>query len=89
MKMLGRGQLISSAQERHSVVLCFDELPDGLAGLTVPRDAAIFAQQLYANLRALDNYQASQILIEQIPDTTEWLAIADRLKRAITGSGSN
>ena len=87
--MLDREQLIALAKNNNSVVLCFDELPNGLVGLEAPRDSKLYAQHLYANLRSLDNYKAEQILIEQIPENSEWLAISDRLKRAIVGSGIN
>lgn len=85
--MVSREQLISLSMNKHTVVLCFDVLPEGLQGITIGKDATQFAQQLYANLRNLDKRQAEQILIEQIPQTNEWLAIADRLQRAIAGSG--
>ena len=85
--MLGREQLITMAKNKSSVVLCFDGLPDGLIGITTLKDAPLYAKQLYTHMRTLDKYHAEQILIEQIPENSEWLAIADRLKRAISGSG--
>ena len=85
--MLELEQLIAMAKSKLSVVMCFDELPDGLVGLKMPKISANYAQHLYANLTTLDHYQAEQILIEQIPENNEWLASADRLKRAIVGSG--
>ncbi|HWS40519.1 MAG TPA: L-threonylcarbamoyladenylate synthase [Arenimonas sp.] len=87
--MLDRSQLISQAGNKSSVVLCFDYLPDNLSGLVMQKNADIYAQQLYANLRTLDNFQAEQILIEQIPVSNDWLAINDRIKRAIIGSSPN
>jgi L-threonylcarbamoyladenylate synthase len=87
--MVTRDRLITMAMNKQSVVLCFDNLPNGLEGLSITKNAAQYAQQLYANLRNLDQYQAEQILIEQIPENNEWLAIADRLQRAIVGSGAS
>ena len=46
------------------------------------RDARGYAHDLYANLRALDNANADTILIEEVPDEPEWLAVRDRLTRA-------
>jgi L-threonylcarbamoyladenylate synthase len=89
LHMVDRIHMNARAKEKTSVVMCFEHIPDGLIGLSIPQDADTYAQQLYAHLRALDQYQAEQILIEQIPQHSAWLAIADRLKRAIAGSGEN
>ena len=71
--------------------------PEGVAVLarTVPssaahrieaqRDAAAYAHDLYANLRALDASGASAIWIEALPATDEWQALRDRLARATAG----
>jgi len=48
-------------------------------------DAAEFARDLYANLRALDAANADAILIETPPDDPAWLAVRDRLTRATQG----
>ncbi len=47
-----------------------------------PRDPALYAQSLYAALRDLDATGAEVILIESPPDTPEWRAVLDRLRRA-------
>ena len=44
-----------------------------------------YAHDLYANLRALDAADADAILIEDVPDEPEWLAVRDRLTRATHG----
>ena len=85
--MADRAQLISMAKNKPSVALCFDDLPNNLNGLIMPKNSVVYAKHLYANLRTLDNYHAQQILVEQIPNNSDWHAITDRLKRAITGSG--
>ena len=47
-----------------------------------PGESASYAQQLYANLRALDAREADEIWIEAPPDGPDWVAIGDRLRRA-------
>ena len=48
----------------------------------LPPDAAGYAQQLYAALRALDTCGAELILVEQPPHDASWQGINDRLRRA-------
>lgn len=56
----------------------------------VPADAAAYAHELYASLRALDTLGADVILVEAPPvGAGAWGAIADRLGRAAVGSGSS
>ncbi len=50
-----------------------------------PGDAAGYAHDLYANLRALDASGASAIWIEALPETDEWQAVRDRIARATAG----
>lgn len=50
--------------------------------LRLPKQAADYAQSLYAALRDLDNLQLDMILIEQPPQTEAWRAINDRLGKA-------
>lgn len=50
--------------------------------LNFSNDATSAAQQLYHQLRTLDKLKPDYILIEEPPDTEEWLAIRDRLFRA-------
>jgi L-threonylcarbamoyladenylate synthase len=50
-----------------------------------PADAALYAHDLYANLRALDAGYADVILVEAPPDGDAWLAVRDRLLRATRG----
>ena len=44
-----------------------------------------YAHDLYAALRALDATGADVLLIEDVPDEPEWLAVRDRLARATHG----
>jgi L-threonylcarbamoyladenylate synthase len=50
--------------------------------LRMPRDASAYAQRLYAALRELDSAGCEAILIEAPPESPEWAAVRDRLKRA-------
>jgi L-threonylcarbamoyladenylate synthase len=52
------------------------------AWFDAPGESARYAQQLYANLRALDAREADEIWIEAPPDGPDWIAIGDRLRRA-------
>jgi L-threonylcarbamoyladenylate synthase len=47
-----------------------------------PAHDTAYAQQLYANLRALDALAADEIWIETPPDGPEWHTVRDRLRRA-------
>jgi len=55
----------------------------------VPAVAGQYAQQLYANLRALDATGADLILVEQPPRSSAWAAINDRLSRAAQGTAKD
>ena len=48
----------------------------------VPHDPEAFARALYAELHQCDEAGAARIIVEAVPDTREWRAIIDRLKRA-------
>jgi L-threonylcarbamoyladenylate synthase len=48
-----------------------------------PSDPVAYAHELYANLRTLDSAGATLILIESVPADDAWLAVADRLARAV------
>ena len=50
--------------------------------LRMPRDPQVYAQKLYAALRELDSAECEQILVEAPPETADWAAVRDRLKRA-------
>jgi L-threonylcarbamoyladenylate synthase len=61
-------------------------LLDGLTWIAAPADAAGYAHDLYANLRALDAAACDAILVEQPPQEAAWAAVNDRLQRAAAGS---
>jgi len=92
MQMLPRHELMLEYLRRKQEgmrceVLCLDELPDGLNGLSLSNDHHAYAHGLYAAMRELDARHADLLLIEQIPQTSDWLAVNDRLGRALVGAG--
>jgi L-threonylcarbamoyladenylate synthase len=48
----------------------------------IPHDAEAFARAIYSELHACDAAQTQLIVVEAVPPTAEWRAIADRLNRA-------
>jgi L-threonylcarbamoyladenylate synthase len=48
----------------------------------IPHDAEAFARSIYAELHQCDEAGAELIVVEALPETDEWRAIADRLNRA-------
>jgi L-threonylcarbamoyladenylate synthase len=48
----------------------------------IPHDAEAFARAIYAELHACDEAGAEWIVVEALPETSEWAAITDRLWRA-------
>ena len=58
----------------------------GFASVSViPHDAEAFARALYAELHRCDAAGAELIVVEELPKTGEWEAIADRMRRASAG----
>ena len=88
MRMLERDHLIAAAtHDPRCVLLAFDLLPPGTQGLSLPAQPEAYAHGLYAALRELDSRHAACILIEQPPSGPDWLAVNDRIKRALAGAG--
>jgi L-threonylcarbamoyladenylate synthase len=54
----------------------------GLTRVVMPRAPQRYAAQLYAVLHALDAAGVERIVAELPPETEEWLAVRDRLRRA-------
>jgi L-threonylcarbamoyladenylate synthase len=65
-------------------VISLEVKPSSFKGVwvTLPNDAESYGQSLYATLRRLDALGLERILIEQVPESSEWLAVRDRLQRA-------
>ena len=62
--------------------------PDRITWRPLAADAARYGHALYATLRALDRAGAGRILVEAVPPTEAWAAVADRLGRA-AGTGAD
>jgi L-threonylcarbamoyladenylate synthase len=50
-------------------------------------DPVAYAHDLYAALREMDHAGVALIAVEALPETAAWAAVADRLRRAVAGSG--
>jgi L-threonylcarbamoyladenylate synthase len=68
-------------------LLALDALPQGRDGIALPAAPQAYAHGLYAALRALDARGAPEIVVERPPDTIDWLAVQDRLRRSAAGAG--
>jgi L-threonylcarbamoyladenylate synthase len=55
---------------------------NGVRVVLMPRDPEGYAAQLYAVLHELDAAGVDRIIVELPPNTEEWLAVRDRLRRA-------
>jgi L-threonylcarbamoyladenylate synthase len=60
--------------------------PAGALVVVMPRDPAVYASGLYAALHDLDASGVDRIVVAMPPDTAEWLAVRDRLRRASADS---
>jgi len=64
-------------------VLAHTRIPAGFGRVSViPREPEPLARALYAELHRCDEAGAELIIMEALPETSEWRALADRLKRA-------
>ena len=66
---------------KNAVYMGFDA-PSSGAFHAMPRDAALYAQQLYAALRSLDVMHYALIAVQPLPSAPQWAGVADRLARA-------
>ena len=55
----------------------------------LPADPVGYAHDLYAALREMDRAGVSAIVVEALPEEPAWAAVADRLRRAVAGSGQS
>ena len=59
------------------------DAPDaGVQKIVMPRDPKAYARSLYAVLHSLDARGVGRIVVALPPDTEDWLAVRDRLRRA-------
>ena len=53
----------------------------------MPLDVNAYANLLYKTLRDADSAAVDEIYLQQIPADISWNAVADRIQRAVNGSG--
>jgi len=73
------------ASPAQTQVIAYSHIPSmsDLGGVSViPHDAEAYARALYAELHRCDAEGALWIVVETLPEGSEWQAIADRLRRA-------
>lgn len=71
-----------AAYGENVAVLVLDADADGERVIHMPMDPAAYAARLYDTLHLLDEEGLDLIIVEEPPDSPEWLAVRDRLKRA-------
>ena len=75
----------------HTHVITHTHIPSaaGFASVSViPHDAEAYARAIYAELHRCDEAGAELIVVESLPETPAWRALADRLGRASAGVGT-
>jgi L-threonylcarbamoyladenylate synthase len=50
--------------------------------LNLPQDPTEYGQALYASLRQLEQASPRAIIVQNVPETAEWEAVSDRIRRA-------
>jgi L-threonylcarbamoyladenylate synthase len=80
----GPGQRQEQSQQSQGLYLQLHHPPTraNIAVLQMPQSAAAYAAKLYDVLHQADNDSHSWIAVDLPPDTPEWEAVQDRLKRA-------
>lgn len=74
---------IAINQGRRVGAMVFTPLPLELTeSHTMPATPEAYARALYATLHALDEQKCDLVLIERPPESSDWMAIRDRLERA-------
>ena len=84
-RLVAAGELARSPPPHAAVLARTVARPPAFAGawIAAPATGVAYARDLYANLRTLDAAGAREIVIETLPDAGEWLAIRDRVQRAV------
>ena len=78
-----RSRIPLDASRSHVIAHTHIPSAEGLAGVSViPHDAEAFARAIYAELHRCDEADADLIVVEALPETPDWRALADRLYRA-------
>ena len=77
-----------NSQPKTTCVIAHTRIPLGeMAGqiCVIPHDPEAFARAIYAELHRCDDQEATLIVVEAVPESDEWRAIRDRLRRAAGG----
>ena len=77
-------------QNKNIAIICFDDLPNNKNikfFQKMPLDVNAYANLLYKTLRDADAAAVDEIYLQQIPADISWNAVADRIQRAVNGSG--
>ena len=87
MVLMEREELISYLEEINLPVAVLVRKPlstknKNIQVILMPEEAKNYAHDLYRILRELDHRNYSELLVERVPLTSDWIAIDDRLKRA-------
>jgi L-threonylcarbamoyladenylate synthase len=82
--LLVTAERLRSHPARQAAVLALSEgrWPEAVMVRFLPRDADLYARQLYESLRQAEASACTQILVEQPPSGPDWQAVHDRLSRA-------
>jgi len=82
-RLLPRERLHEAGEGAAVIVLApVPPLPSAVRVACLPREAGAYAARLYSTLRELDVAGCTEIVIEQVPGDSDWLALANRLGRA-------
>ena len=77
------GAIVWSDAARLALETAIQEARLALASfITLPPDAAAYAQAMFAALHDADAAGLDALFIERVPESAEWWAVADRLRRA-------
>jgi L-threonylcarbamoyladenylate synthase len=60
-----------------------EQLPEQVTPREMPSNPVLYGKLLYEVLHALDDSGLDRIVVAALPDTPDWLAIRDRLRRAV------
>ncbi len=83
-------QVAASARSAPVAVLAWRPPLEALAAVTwinAGKIAARYGHDLYNHLRTLDKAGCRRILVQEVPEGEDWVAIRDRLRRAAAGAG--
>lgn len=66
---------------------CDQTMPTAVHQLALPSESSAYSAGIYAALHELDDAGVEAIIVESVPETDEWAAVRDRLRRAAAKTG--